>query len=682
MGMGSALSDFLAAANRVADATQLRAMVVGAIWYEAERQVLLLLRGVLCPLSSPRVKDRFSTRRLGAARVLLQRSEWETFINELSGSRLVLGGGMDLDFSVSEEQQPSWRYLPKTYPAQMKGPAIAVAASGATFNEVLGPDRSGLDRQIAAASRYDTASFPRLAKRFVGQTLESRDSVELELIAPWPAQEVRSVREDQRIRLVVTGQEGLDVGRLVVNVESSGADRRLGQDELIWTTFRSSDGLPTCEATFEGADRTVTGVNVFVQGVEEVGLRTLVDASSVLDIVRPTRRRPAPHASETRAELRALHVEGYRCLRDAKVEVGDLKVLVGPNQAGKSTFLEALAIVRDAMAGSLYDALIRRRDAFRQLLWRSQSSGHMQFDAHLGLGGRELRFGFVLGAVGTGDYAVEREALYERRASAWHLLLSASKGVAEVDGLQVRTEDSHELMLPSLRSPEHGDTLRAVTAGLMSIAVYPGFETGALWADPDRARMRQASRIEPSARLDPLGGNLAAALYALSAERPHDWDDFLDVTRLVFPRLHEISFPPAEAGRIQIAWREEGSTAPFFGRELSDGTLHFLASLCALYQDASLIALDEPELHLHPEALYRLVSAAAKVADTTPVLLATQSDRLLGFLDETPDAVTILRRGPRGTEVVRPDAEQLADWLKQFSLSDLRHELESWGLTA
>lgn len=169
------------------------------------------------------------------------------------------------------------------------------------------------------------------------------------------------------------------------------------------------------------------------------------------------------------------------------------------------------------------------------------------------------------------------------------------------------------------------------------------------------------------------------ALYALSTERPPDWDDFLEVTKLVFPRLHEISFPPAEAGRIQIAWREEGSTSPFFGSELSDGTLHFLASLCALYQEATLIALDEPERHLHPEALYRLVSAAAKVADKTPVLLATQSDRLLGFLDETPEAVTILRRGATGSEVVRPAADQLADWLKRFSLSDLRHELESWA---
>jgi predicted ATPase len=147
----------------------------------------------------------------------------------------------------------------------------------------------------------------------------------------------------------------------------------------------------------------------------------------------------------------------------------------------------------------------------------------------------------------------------------------------------------------------------------------------------------------------------------------------------VFPRLQRITFPPAAADRIQLAWHEEGVKGPFYAVDLSDGTLHFLAALCALYQSSSLIAIDEPENHLHPEALYRWVGMASKVAARVPVLVATQSTQLLGFIDETPEAVVVLRRGPNGTEIVRPSKEDLDEWVKRFSLADLRQELESWG---
>jgi predicted ATPase len=362
-----------------------------------------------------------------------------------------------------------------------------------------------------------------------------------------------------------------------------------------------------------------------------------------------------------------------------QLDLRDLRVLIGPNQAGKSTVLDVLAFLREAVAGSLYDAVVRRRGGLRQILWRGDGAGDVQIDVEIEHAGRVLRYGFVLGLAGPHDYIVEREVLHERRNGGWQLLLSASSGVAVVDGIEERTDDPRELLLPRLRSRTHGETLRAVTSTLTSISVFPGFQTGAGWVDPGRAEIRQPARIEPGARLEPLAGNLTAVLHSLSQTQPEQWDDLIEVTRLVFPRLQRITFPPAAAYRIQLAWHEEGVKGPFYAVDLSDGTLHFLAALCALYQSSSLIAIDEPENHLHPEALYRWVGMASKVAARVPVLVATQSTQLLGFIDETPEAVVVLRRGPNGTEIVRPSKEDLDEWVKRFSLADLRQELESWG---
>lgn len=40
--------------------------------------------------------------------------------------------------------------------------------------------------------------------------------------------------------------------------------------------------------------------------------------------------------------IERIHIENYKCLRDVTVELGDFTVLIGPNDSGKSSFLEAL----------------------------------------------------------------------------------------------------------------------------------------------------------------------------------------------------------------------------------------------------------------------------------------------------------------------------------------------------
>src|ERR1041385_1396973 len=42
------------------------------------------------------------------------------------------------------------------------------------------------------------------------------------------------------------------------------------------------------------------------------------------------------------AMIEHFHVENYRCLRDVSVDFGPLTILVGPNDSGKSTLLQAL----------------------------------------------------------------------------------------------------------------------------------------------------------------------------------------------------------------------------------------------------------------------------------------------------------------------------------------------------
>ena len=58
----------------------------------------------------------------------------------------------------------------------------------------------------------------------------------------------------------------------------------------------------------------------------------------------------------TRAEIK-----GFKCLHDVSVELGPFNVLIGPNDSGKSSFLQAL--------GEPQKMDHRRRAALRQRYW-------------------------------------------------------------------------------------------------------------------------------------------------------------------------------------------------------------------------------------------------------------------------------------------------------------------------
>jgi predicted ATPase len=111
---------------------------------------------------------------------------------------------------------------------------------------------------------------------------------------------------------------------------------------------------------------------------------------------------------------------------------------------------------------------------------------------------------------------------------------------------------------------------------------------------------------------------------------------------------------------------------------LSDGQVSFLCflAMCELGQGRSLLAFDEPELHLHPGLLARVLFMLEYVAKTHPVVLATHSDRLLDALEAPAESVVLCDLNANGsTRLRRPDAPRLAQWLEDYrGVGSLRAE--------
>ena len=157
------------------------------------------------------------------------------------------------------------------------------------------------------------------------------------------------------------------------------------------------------------------------------------------------------------------------------------------------------------------------------------------------------------------------------------------------------------------------------------------------------------------------------------SEHPGAYQRIVTVIRNVAPFFDDFVLKPNSSEQIRLRWRQRGiSDRVFSVSELSDGTLRFacLATLLLSPDAPRVIALDEPELGLHPFAISQL-GALIRQATVSgrQAVIATQSALLL---DQFPvECIALLDRRDGATVVSRPDPTALQVFLDDYSLSEL-----------
>jgi predicted ATPase len=181
--------------------------------------------------------------------------------------------------------------------------------------------------------------------------------------------------------------------------------------------------------------------------------------------------------------------------------------------------------------------------------------------------------------------------------------------------------------------------------------------------------------VRRDAELAPDGSNLASVLYTLQSteERSVAYNEICATLSAAFPEFRELRFPPEGGdGRILLRWVEKGQKYGRSSFDLSDGTLSFLylATLLLGPKPSLLICIDEPEVGLHPHAIRLVAEMLQAAAERTQLVVATHSPILVDAVK--PEQVVIVEKGEDGaTQFRRLDAEELKEWLKEFSLGEL-----------
>jgi len=186
--------------------------------------------------------------------------------------------------------------------------------------------------------------------------------------------------------------------------------------------------------------------------------------------------------------------------------------------------------------------------------------------------------------------------------------------------------------------------------------------------------MRRPTTTQHVTNLDASGGNLVPVLHTLYTGNRDFKKTIDDGMRAGFgDEFDRLEFQPAAAQQIQLAVQWKSSTEPHAGQDLSDGTLRFLFLLTTLAHPdpPPLVAIEEPEVGLHPSMLPIIAEFAEAAAERTQVVITSHSPEFLDAFSEMSPVVTLCNWDEGQTQLYTLDAERLQKWLDQYRLGHL-----------
>ncbi len=354
--------------------------------------------------------------------------------------------------------------------------------------------------------------------------------------------------------------------------------------------------------------------------------------------------------------LKSVHIEGFKSIRDATIDLGPLTVLIGANGSGKSNFVSFLRMVQAIAEGRLREFVGRAGGASALLHYGYDVTRTIAGEVAINAGSQQIPYRFHLSDFGTeGLFFSDEEC---RGIGAAFVGMSSHVPPA----LQEST-----LLSPRSRSGDCG----AVAQSIEHWQTFHVHNTALA------APIRQPHYIEDNQRLHHDASNLAAHLYMLRETRRAYYDRIISAFRMAAPFFDDFVVEPRELDPTQVMlnWRERGRDLLFGPHQLSDGSLRTIALLTLLLQPEdrlpSLMIIDEPELGLHPYVITMVADLLRAVSTQCQVIVATQSVTFVNHF--APDEIVVVERDDAGgTTFGGPlSEERLSEWLEDYSIGEL-----------
>jgi len=357
-------------------------------------------------------------------------------------------------------------------------------------------------------------------------------------------------------------------------------------------------------------------------------------------------------------QLKKITVQGFKSIRSlVEFELRPLNVLIGANGAGKSNFIGVFRFLA-SLTGDNFPVDVQNWGGPDALLHYGRKTTQTMDLAVYFTSSNGVANGYRVTLAPTQDnrliFAREEAMIDGRLGVNWYSLGAGH------DTAKVTTDEA----------PRSKNVSRYVSDKLKIWRQYHFHDTG------DTAAVKRIHQANDTLRLKPDASNLAAYLRKLRQTPAYEpsYQRIVETIRLAAPFFGDFVVRDAVSETVELEWTERGQPdTPWKAHVLSDGTLRFICLTTLLLQPDYLmpetILIDEPELGLHPFAINLLAQMLKRAAETKQVIVSTQSVELLNAL--SPEDVVVVERDEGASVFKRLVADDLKDWLEDYSLGEL-----------
>lgn len=358
--------------------------------------------------------------------------------------------------------------------------------------------------------------------------------------------------------------------------------------------------------------------------------------------------------------ITSITIRGFRSIKEMTLEFRPLNVLIGANGAGKSNLISFFKMMNELTARRLQQYIAATGRAAANLYFGPKVTPQMEaalnFTVNNAIDTYRMRLFYA-----ANDSLIFAEEHLSFLTKGYPTSKEVNLGAGHAETLIGDTASKGE--------PTAKTTAKTLLYMLNRCRVFHFHDTGST------ARIMQYCYIDDSRWLMHDAGNLAAVLFRLRLQDEDAYHRIVATVKQVAPFFDDFVLEPTGPGKKEIIlnWRHRESDLVFGPHQLSDGTLRAICLISLLMQPAEelpcLIIVDEPELGLHPYALNVIASLFKSASHHAQVLLSTQSSAFLDHFDV--EDVVIVERDGESSKFVRPNAEELKDWLQDYSLGEI-----------
>lgn len=338
----------------------------------------------------------------------------------------------------------------------------------------------------------------------------------------------------------------------------------------------------------------------------------------------------------------------FRGKRKIKLNKG-VNILLGINGSGKTSFINALRLLYEGIAGEGlvkliqeqwggYDQVVNfngeRTAPCAQITYVFDYCKLNTLNPAVGFNA-DIHYRITIKRSGT-SYVLNEQVYTQHKTKngTSFIYLDFTNGNGKIS---TRTENGivlqdytnadmsgQELILRQINDPIHYLPTHTLRKAIESIAVYNNFDI------EEGSKLRMPTEFSTDIRLRKSGANLTQILNELKLNYTFDFERLEGTFRNINSHFRSIEITNLY-GQSYLSIREKNLSRAIGALHISDGTLRFLLLECIFYNPlrGKLVAIDEPERGLHPDMIRSIADMIKYAAKQSQIIVATHSPHLL-----------------------------------------------------